>query len=229
MRDLRHPVAMADIRTRASMLPALKRSTPPTWIAFAAVFALVVASGCATQVRSKLEESFAARKIGSLSDWETALTDGKPLLKGLQARTALLFRNYESVSVKADGDEFHLDAGTRLQGAGFGAAVPVAQDGYFLTAGHVVSDALSLILVAFSPKKNGNPLAYKAPARIVWGPVQISPGHDIAVVHAPDHVRQQAGFPQALAFVRSRSSRCPAHIRRQWGTRSGSRGQADWR
>ena len=183
-RELRGPSAMAKASIHILRLHALKQSTWAMWIAFAAA-SLVFLSGCATQVRSQLEESLAARKIETLRAWETATVNGKPLLKNLRVRTALLFRNFESLSVKTQGNEVHFEANAGQKEAGYGVAVPIAKDGYFLTAGHVVRDASSLTLLAFSLQGNNRPLAHKAPARIVWGPVRFSRGHDIAVVHAP--------------------------------------------
>lgn len=152
-------------------------------MACAAVVFLVAFSGCATQVRSQLEDSFAARKAESLRGWETATMNGQSLPRSIQTRTAMLFRNYESVSAKIDGDGFHIEATTRLKQSRFGSAIPIAEDGYFLTAGHIVRDASSLILVTFSLRENGDPQARKATARIVWGPDQFGRGPDIAVVH----------------------------------------------
>ena len=152
--------------------------------AVAAGVALVLLSGCVTQIRPQLEESIAARKVESRHGWEDALLDGKPLIKNLQMRTAVLFRNFDSVTAETDGDTFKIKANTKQARAGSGSAVPIAKDGYFLTAGHVVRHSPSLTLLVFLPQENGRPLTRKLPARIVWMPDDPERRPDIAVVHA---------------------------------------------
>ena len=175
--------AIAGVNTLATAVKSLKQPIPAVCCACAAVVFLVAFSGCATQVRSQLEASFAARKAESLRGWETATMNGHTLPRSIQMRTAILFRNYESVSAKIDGDGFHIEARTILKRSSFGSAIPIAKDGYFLTAGHIVRDASSLTLVAFSLQENGDPQAQKATARIVWAPDQSGRAPDIAVVH----------------------------------------------
>ena len=152
--------------------------------ALAAGIALVLLSGCVTQIRPQLDESIAARKAESLQGWEDAVLDGKPLIEDLRLRTTVLFLNFDSVVAETDAKKFKIKATTKQARAGTGSAVPIAKDGYFLTAGHVAMHSPSLTLLIFLPQGDSHLLAKKAPARIVWMPDDFKRGPDIAVVHA---------------------------------------------
>lgn len=183
LRDTGNVSAIAGFNTLAISVKTSEKPLLAVCLACAAVVFLIVFSGCATQVRSQLEDSFAARKAESLRGWQTETINGGPLPKSIQMRTAMLFRNYDSISAKIDGDGIHIKATTKLKRQGFGSAIPIAKDGYFLTAGHIVRDASALTLVAFSLQENGDPQAQEATARIVWAPDQFGRGPDIAIVH----------------------------------------------
>lgn len=147
------------------------------------------------QMQEPLEESFAARKAESLKGWETATLDGMPLLGALRSRTSFLFRNPPSVSVRVDGPNTVIH---RTSGATFvqATAAPVSDDGYFLTAAHVVKGASSLFLIGLFKGEDGKISVPKVPVRVVWQPETIwmpamelefddpSLGPDIAIIHA---------------------------------------------
>ncbi len=147
------------------------------------------------QMQEPLEESFAARKAESLKGWETATLDGMSLLGALRSRTSVLFRNPPSVSVRVDGPNavVHRSSGATFVEA---AAAPVSDDGYFLTAAHVVKGASSLILIGLFKGEDGTNSVRKVPVRVVWQPETIwmpamelefddpSLGPDIAIIHA---------------------------------------------
>lgn len=140
------------------------------WLAAAAGIALVLLSGCTAQAISKMEDQLAARKAESLKGWETATLDGRPVLKVLGLRTALVFRDYDSVSAGYDesGFWFH-GTGTGTESQGMAAAAAISKDGYLLTARHVVADVERLDVVVVIPDENRRATQAKAaPARIVW-------------------------------------------------------------
>ena len=143
------------------------------------------------RVQGQMKESVAASKAESLKGWETASLDGKPLLEAISERTPILLgdKDLESVSMEQVGQEFVLRAPGR-PGSGGAAAVPVSEDGYFLTAGHIVQSASSLILVGPFGQEDGSPQVHKVPARVVWEPdgeLELgnpASGPDIAIIHA---------------------------------------------
>ena len=140
------------------------------WLAVAIGVTLLLLSGCTAQAISKMEDQLAARKAESLKGWETVTLDGRPVLKVLGLRTALVFRDYDSVSAGYDesGFWFH-GTGTGTESQGMAAAAAISKDGYLLTARHVVADVERLDVVVVIPDENRRATQAKAaPARIVW-------------------------------------------------------------
>ena len=138
------------------------------WFAFAVCVAVLLLSGCTAQAISKMEDQISRKKAESLKDWEHATLDGRPILKVLGLRTAMVFRDFDSVS--AGYDESGLWAhGTGPQNRGIAAAAAISRDGYLLTARHVVADVDKLAVVVVIPDENRRATQAKAvPARIVW-------------------------------------------------------------
>ena len=165
------------------------------FFAAATGIALAILSGCTAQVITRAGELLAARKAESLKGWETATLDGRPLMESLGARVAMLITNFGSVSVEIQDSALSVQ-GDRRGGGGIGSAVPISDDGYFLTATHVIDDAETLHLVVGLSKVDGRTRAEGIPARVVWksevafwadedwspgGPLSVT---DIAIIHA---------------------------------------------
>ena len=130
-----------------------------------------------------ISKSLSAMKAESLEDWETVEVDGGSLLEGLEQRVPSMFVNAAPFSGTADGVPAVVPLGARK--GGVAVAVPVAEDGYFLTAAHVVRRKSSLIIVLDVSWLDGKAKIEAAPARIVWEPTSFwVGGPDFAVVHA---------------------------------------------
>ncbi len=136
--------------------------------AFVVGVALVLLSGCISQaVITQLERTNAARKADSLNGWETARLDGFPMIETLGLRTAIVFRNFDSVSMTIDDSGFSGE-GKPGGNALTGSAVPISIDGYFLTAVHCVRDAETLDLSVAVWHEDGHLSGRTMPARVVW-------------------------------------------------------------
>ena len=163
--------------------------------AAAAGVALAVLSGCTAQAKARSGELLAARKAESLKGWETATLAGRSLLESLQGRVALLITNVGSVTVEIKDSKLSVQGDRNAQG-GIGSAIPISNDGYFLTAAHVIDDADSLHLLVGLAEAHGRTKAEGIPARVVWKshvafvrPGDWSPGEplsveDIAIIYA---------------------------------------------
>ena len=164
------------------------------WLAAGAGIAVAFLSGCMAQAaRMQLEETIVARKAESLKGWETVTLDGVPVLEILGLRTAIVFRNFESVSVWIDDSGF-TGEGIPRANALTSAAVPISTDGYFLTAAHSVEDAETLNLSVAIRREDGHLQIETVPARVVWRSEDYAvvdwhrsdPRHlqDFAIIHA---------------------------------------------
>ena len=189
--------ASGPANARETTMDRAKGSLAKSCIALAAGIAFILLSGCTSQIGTKVEKAMAQAKADSLEGWKTVMLDGKPLLDALSEHTAMLLRNAVSVSLEGNGRKYEINA-TFGPGGGFAAAVPIAEDGYFLTAGHVVNDASSLVLIRYFEPENAEAKLQKLSIRIVWQPPPSLPlrsstgmemddpllGSDIAIVHA---------------------------------------------
>ena len=115
----------------------------------------------------QLEETIVARKAESLKGWETVTLDGVPVLEILGLRTAIVFRNFESVTAWIDDSGIAGEGITRAN-ASTSAAAPISEDGYFLTAAHSVEDAETLNLSVVVWPEDGPLRIETVPARVVW-------------------------------------------------------------
>ena len=114
-------------------------------LAVATVIALVLLSGCTSSLPLEMTDWYSAKKAESLKGWETVTADGKPLMGSFGPRVAMLMINFDYVSVEID------ESGVLITGEGtgerrFGSAVPISDDGYFLTASHAIEDGENLHL-----------------------------------------------------------------------------------
>ena len=138
------------------------------WFAFAIGVAVLLLSGCTAQAVSKMEDQLARKKAESLKGWEHATLDGRPILKVLGLRTALVFRDFESVSAGYDASGLWARA-TGVENKGIATAAAISKDGYLLTARHVVAEVEKLDVLVVLPDENRRATQAKAvPARIVW-------------------------------------------------------------
>lgn len=125
------------------------------------------------------------RDVGALGGWRPPT----PLRGTVVERTAVIFRDIDSVRVgqrQMDGGAVAVRIGFETTAGSMGSAVPVAADGYFLTAGHVVRPLASSLTLVANTRERGTLRAVKTAARVVWPPegVALSEASDIAVVHA---------------------------------------------
>ena len=132
--------------------------------------------------QKRMSDVAMARKSASAAERSALDPTPRGLVADLTTRTAILFRNADAVAVELlEGDRHRIEwrATGKIQ---ISAAVPVAEDGYFLTAAHSVEAAASLTLVAWI-EAGGFRGPRAVPARIVWtaGKAQRP---DIAVLHA---------------------------------------------
>ncbi len=164
-------------------------------LAVATVIALVLLSGCTSSLPWQMTDWFSAKKAESLKGWETVAVDGKPPMGSLGPRVAMLMINFDYVSVEID------ELGVLIKGEGtgergFGSAVPISDDGYFLTASHNIEDGENLHLFVGLSKDGGPTQAKGIPARLIWqssvafwadddgSPAGPMPATDFAVIHA---------------------------------------------
>ncbi len=130
-----------------------------------------------------ISKSLSAMKAERLEGWENVVVDGRPLLESLEQRVPTVFVNAVPFSGKVDGVPAIVPFGARK--GGVAVVVPVAEDGYFLTAAHVVRRKSSLTIVLDVSWQDGKAKIEAAPARIVWEPTSFwVGGPDFAVVHA---------------------------------------------
>ena len=168
-------------------------------------------SGCAGHFPLQVGNWLAARKAESLKDWEAVTVAGTPLMESLGPRVALVLVNFDSVSVEVDDSGLSVIKGIdEVRWRGFGSAVPVTDDGYFLTAAHVVDDTEKLHLVVGLSGTDGRRRVEGVPARVVWtseglwgkdddgAPGEAMPELDFAIVHSEaDQLPPLVPFPLA--------------------------------
>lgn len=136
-------------------------------LAVAAGIALAVLSGCMSQAVNRMEDQIFARRAETLQGWEDVTLDGRPILESLWYRAAMVWLDFDSVSAGMD------ESGPWFQAKGkdfrgIATAAAISQDGYLLTAGHVVEDVEKLDVTLFYPKDGGGAEVAAVPARVVW-------------------------------------------------------------
>ena len=144
------------------------------------------------------------------------------LIGDLTRRTAVLFRNADEVAVEIREGQRHRIEWRANGKIDISAAVPVAEDGYFLTSAHSVEAPTSLTLIAWIEGADfGGPRA--APARVVWtaGKAQRP---DIAVLHAelsPVMPFFMAGVPAIEDSVAATGASNWLRMAKRWDNDSG--------
>lgn len=126
-----------------------------------------------------------ARRPASLAHWRHKRIDGENVRGYVLARTALLVPPDMTMTVRMEESPAHIrryDAMFTGRRRTFfaGSAVPLTDDGYFLTASHCLEDDVPGI-VAIS--KDGELRA--APSRVVWVGREREGDPDLALLHAP--------------------------------------------
>ncbi|MDE0191487.1 MAG: serine protease [Gammaproteobacteria bacterium] len=122
------------------------------------------------------------RKASSVSEWSMVDPDFAELLKEVSRNTANVFMgpwSVDIVDVEGPGFRVAYEGSGKL---GMAAAVPVAEDGYFLTVAHAVETAERLTLVAWVEDKDFSGPRQATP-RVVWAPGR-GRDPDIALLHA---------------------------------------------
>ena len=132
-----------------------------------------------------------AGQTAGIEEWRGRTIGGEPLLQSTMLHTAIMLTGWDSIEVASQSDESgtvtaRVDFISKSEGAAYGSAVPVAKDGYFLTAGHCV-DGQHPTLVTFEIKA-GNYHMVKADARVIWRGDGASGEPDLALIHAPVRV-----------------------------------------
>ena len=152
-------------------------------------------SGCTNHFLWQVTNWLADKKEQSLTAWEAEIVDGIPLTESLGPRVAMLMSNFDSVSVEIEESELSIHGEGKGTG-GIGSAVPITDDGYFLTAAHNIDGEESLHLIIGLSEDNGRTRAAGVPARMVWTSIAGSaaneepesgepmPELDFAIVHA---------------------------------------------
>ena len=152
-------------------------------------------SGCTNHFYWQVTDWLADKKAQSLAGWESEIVDGKSLMESLGPRVAMLMSNFDSVSVEIEESELSIH-GKGKGKWGVGSAVPISDDGYFLTAAHNIDGEESLHLIVGLSEENGRTRAAGVPARMVWTSMagttanddpesgEPMPEMDFAIVHA---------------------------------------------
>jgi len=128
---------------------------------------LLFLSGCTNHFYWQVTNWLADKKAQSLAEWESEIVNGKSLTESLGPRIAMLMSNFDSVSVEIEESELSINGEGKGKG-GVGSAVPISDDGYFLTAAHNIDGEESLHLIVGLSEDNGRTRAAGVPARMVW-------------------------------------------------------------
>ena len=174
---------------RAPSLRRLSRVLQAMLLAFVLCIVFVLVSGCASQFDARFDEAIMSKRTENLGNWESVRLDNTRLMSVLQNRTAVVFRNHQPGPATLEGGHASFNVNLSPDGM-IGAAVPIAKDGYFLTAGHLVRGANSLIVLATTEQEGDKTNIQQETARVVWEPHYSlhgqgsSPWPDFAVVHA---------------------------------------------
>jgi S1-C subfamily serine protease len=142
------------------------------------LLAVLCLGGCgAVSMSPSMDRAVLKRKAPSLAAWHESPDNRQNILKGAEFRTALLPMGWDTVTVSSNSEV----AFSGWNGAGFGSAVPVTADGYFLTAAHCVNAPRKLKVLTLNQKLH----LEQAPARVVWRGQPTFGGADLALIHAP--------------------------------------------
>ena len=154
---------------------------PPTGV-------LMLIIGCGLSACSsngfeeRMSDAVMARKAESAAERTKLDPAAQDLIADLTRRTAILISNANTVTVEATRGGGHRIGWEWTDGLEVSAAVPVAEDGYFLSAAHSVDANAPLTLVSWI-EHSGFSDPRDAPARVVWSP-RSTQRPDIVVLHA---------------------------------------------
>ena len=165
-----------------------------------ALIALLLLSGCAAQLWEEIPEptaqALAERRGETLDGWESVVVDGTTIKSVLDQATPMIVSSTADISFELESipeSDNEGESGAKTWNISFdwkiktgetvGAAAVVADDGYFLTAAHIV-DEPPIDLIAIVPKDDGDPQILRSPVRVVWASSASSSEIDLAVVHA---------------------------------------------
>ncbi len=167
---------------------------------------LVILAGCQTSVMERrLFETIKANKAPSLDAWYREMGMDAELLKSVAANTGIILNGWETVKVAsrslANGNVAATIQCTAKGDSVYGSAVPITEDGYFLTAKHCIAGPPPQILVA-TVYDGSNIKVTKAPYRVVWASAHQDA--DIALVHAPVQPFQSFTFVPTDQLVAGR-------------------------
>ena len=91
-----------------------------------------------------MSEGTTTRKSESVDERLAQDPTAQRVIDDLKKRTAILFRNADAVTAKVVEDERHRIEWRSNEKIGISTGVPIAEDGYFLTAAHSVGAPTSL-------------------------------------------------------------------------------------
>lgn len=151
-------------------------------IGIAVLIALGFFAACSIQEpRPRLVDAAMVRKASSVAEWSEDDPAFAEVLRDVSRNTANVLMGPWSIDINdvaGGGSRIAFEGSGKL---GMAAAVPVAEDGYFLTVAHAVDTAERLTLVAWVEDAEFGG-ARQATPRIVWAPG--TDGPDIALLHA---------------------------------------------
>ena len=167
------------------------------------VCGLILLVGCQSAVMEKrLFQMIKANKAPSLDAWFRETKMDADLLKSVAANTGILLNGWESVEVASrslSNDRVSATIQCKAKGESvYGSAVPITEDGYFLTAKHCLAGPSPRILVA-AVIDGASVRVAKAPYRVVWSAVPEDV--DVALIHAPLRPFQRFTFAPADQLV----------------------------
>jgi S1-C subfamily serine protease len=147
---------------------------------------LVIASlallpiACESWQRADLAAKGGPRRPASLERVGSDPDDAEEFARHLLDRSAVLFAGCDATDLSVEGRTIRVvtKLGTREVPTVYGSAVPIAVDGYLLTAAHCIDDAPTLVVAT---DRDGS--RREATARIVWRGDLLDEPIDLAVVH----------------------------------------------
>ena len=160
---------------------------------FCAVAWTLLFSSCQLRTEPEIDNSVMKKidrhRPASLEFWKTITIQGRSALDFSSFVTAMLIPTDVTISFRlVPTTEGGTTVKTRFQlkpgkSYGFGSAVPISSDGYFVTAAHCVGKQGSTIQVLTKP---ASPPLSLSLAHVVWRSDETNPDEpDLAILHAP--------------------------------------------
>ncbi|MES2568450.1 MAG: serine protease [Verrucomicrobiota bacterium] len=174
---------------RLSFLPTL----PPRF-AIGIVMAICF-SGCAVpSMTEPVARSIVANKSPSLRSWKEQSPAALRQMSACYEQTALLIGGWTEFSAQRDGLKMR-----SISPASWSSAVPIREDGYFLTSAHCVDVPRPLKIVAATSNRG----VAVADVRVVWRGRNRLGRADLALIHAP--------IRPAFRFTLQKADSLPPH------------------